>query len=153
MGRVGVKEECGEMVHTLSTNKLVQPKMKSVSIGQDPLSPLMSRAQAYLDLTKPKIVFLLDFTALMAFLVATRGINLLSLATVLVAGTLASAGAGALNCYLDRDIDQTMGRTSQRPIPRGEVLPLNALIFGLLLVTVDRKSTRLNSSHLVISHA
>src|SRR3989454_8635366 len=108
--------------------------MKSVSMTQAPLSPLRSRAQAYLDLTKPKIVFLLDFTALMAFLVATRGINLLTLATVLAAGTLASGGAEALNCYLDRDIDQSMGRTSQRPIPRGAVSPFNALVFGLLLV-------------------
>ena len=49
-----------------------------------------SRGQAYLELTKPKIVFLLDFTALMAFLVATRGINVLNLAAVLLAGTLAS---------------------------------------------------------------
>jgi protoheme IX farnesyltransferase len=101
-----------------------------------PLSPLVSRAQAYLDLTKPKIVFLLDFTALMAFLVATRGINVLSLVVVLVAGTLASGGAGALNCYLDRDIDKSMGRTSQRPIPRGEVSPFNALVFGLALVAL-----------------
>src|SRR3989442_6682162 len=97
-------------------------------------SVLGSRVQAYVDLTKPKIVFLLDFTALMAFLVATRGINLLSLAAILAAGTLASAGAGALNCYLDRDIDQSMGRTRHRPIPRGEVSPFNALGFGLLLV-------------------
>src|SRR5438105_11253378 len=108
--------------------------MRSVSVTEAPLSPLMSRAQAYLDLTKPKIVFLLDFTALMAFLVATRGINLFNLAVVLVAGTLASGGAGALNCYLDRDIDQSMGRTSQRPIPKGELSPLNALVFGMALV-------------------
>ena len=95
-----------------------------------------SRAQfqAYLDLTKPKIVFLLDFTAVMAFLVATRGVDLFRLVVVLVAGTLASGGAGALNCYLDRDIDQSMGRTSQRPIPRGEVTPSSALVFGLALV-------------------
>src|SRR3989475_7834396 len=96
--------------------------------------PLGSRVQAYVDLTKPKIVFLLDFTALMAFLVATRGVNLLNLVAVLVAGTLASGGAGALNCYLDRDIDQSMARTSQRPIPKGEVSPFNALIFGVSLV-------------------
>jgi len=67
---------------------------------------LGSRAQAYVNLTKPKIVFLLDFTALIAFLVATRDINLLNLAAVLVAGTMASGGAGALNCYLDRDIER-----------------------------------------------
>src|SRR3989442_1906695 len=72
----------------------------------------------------------------MAFLVATRGINVFIVAVVLVAGTLASGGAGALNCYLDRDIDQSMGRTSQRPIPKGEVSPVNALIFGLALVGI-----------------
>ncbi|HZY47044.1 MAG TPA: heme o synthase [Candidatus Bathyarchaeia archaeon] len=95
-----------------------------------------SRIGAYLDLTKPKIVFLLDFTALMAFLVATWNINVVNLLAVLVAGTLSSGGAGALNCYLDRDIDQNMGRTRQRPIPKGEVAPLNALMFGLALVVV-----------------
>src|SRR2546428_13599396 len=72
----------------------------------------------------------------MAFLVATRGVNVVSLAVVLVAGTLASGGAGALNCYLDRDIDQSMGRTSQRPIPKGEVSPFNALILGFTLVAL-----------------
>ncbi len=94
-----------------------------------------SRSKAYLELTKPKIVFLLDFTALMAFLVATRSINFLNLLIVMIGGTLASGGSGALNCYLDRDIDQSMGRTSQRPIPQGEVSPRNALVFGLALVT------------------
>ena len=120
--------------HTLPANRLFVLETNFVSMNRPPLSFLWSRAQAYLDLTKPKIVFLLDFTALMAFLVATRGINLLSLAAILAAGTLASAGAGALNCYLDRDIDQSMGRTRHRPIPRGEVSPFNALGFGLLLV-------------------
>lgn len=83
---------------------------------------------------KPKIVLLLDFTAIMAFLVATPGISLLRLVVVTIAGTLASGGAGALNSYLDQDIDRTMRRTSQRPIPQGEVSPFNALIFGLALI-------------------
>ncbi len=83
---------------------------------------------------KPKIVYLLDFTALTAFLVAAPSINLLRLVAVIVAGTLASGGAGALNCYLDRDVDRKMGRTSWRPIPQGEVSPFNALLFGLGLI-------------------
>jgi protoheme IX farnesyltransferase len=86
---------------------------------------------------KPKIVELLDFTALIAFLIATPQINIVRLVAVLVAGTLASGGAGALNCYLDRDLDKSMRRTSRRPIPRGEVAPINALYFGLGLVTVS----------------
>src|SRR5438445_6085946 len=83
---------------------------------------------------KPKIVYLLDFTALTAFLVAAPSINLVQLVAVIVAGTLASGGAGALNCYIDRDVDRTMGRTSWRPIPQGEVSPFNSLLFGLGLI-------------------
>ena len=89
---------------------------------------------AYYELMKPRIVFLLDFTAITAFLVATSGINLIRLAAVLVAGTLASGGAGALNSYIDRDLDRTMRRTSRRPIPTGEVSPNRALAFGVALV-------------------
>ena len=88
---------------------------------------------AYGELTKPRIVLLLDFTAVMAFLVATSTVNIVRLVAVIVAGTLASGGAGALNCYLDRDLDRTMGRTSRRPIPQGEVSPVHALVFGLTL--------------------
>src|SRR2546430_16463612 len=85
---------------------------------------------------KPKIVYLLDFTALTAFLVAAPSINLVRLVAVIVAGTLGSGGAGALNCYLDRDVDRTMGRTSWRPIPQGEISPHNALLFGLGLIGI-----------------
>ncbi len=87
-----------------------------------------------MELTKPRIVALLDFTALAAFLVAGSHIDWLKLVTVLVAGTLASGGAGALNCYLDRDLDQSMKRTSQRPIPKGEITPGKALVFGLVML-------------------
>ncbi len=85
---------------------------------------------------KPRIVLLLDFTALMAFLVASPSVSLLPLGAVLAAGTLASGGAGALNCYLDRDLDRTMGRTSRRPIPQGEISPGRALAFGLALLGI-----------------
>ena len=93
--------------------------------------------RAYYELMKPRIVYLLDFTALTAFLVAAPSINLLRLVAVIVAGTLASGGAGALNCYLDRDVDRTMGRTSWRPIPQGEISPHNALLFGLGLIGIS----------------
>ena len=91
-------------------------------------------ARAYYELLKPRIVYLLDFTALTAFLVASPIINLPRLIAVVAAGTLASGGAGALNSYVDRDLDRTMGRTSWRPIPQGEISPNNALLFGLGLV-------------------
>ena len=93
--------------------------------------------RAYYELMKPRIVYLLVFTALMAFLVAAPSINLLRLVAVIVAGTLASGGAGALNCYLDRDLDREMGRTSWRPIPQREVSPVRALLFGLGLLGIS----------------
>ena len=93
--------------------------------------------RAYYELMKPRIVYLLVFTALMAFLVAAPSINLLRLVAVIVAGTLASGGAGALNCYLDRDVDREMGRTSWRPIPQGEVSPVRALLFGVGLIGIS----------------
>src|SRR5437016_14627143 len=86
---------------------------------------------------KPKIVYLLDFTALIAFLVAVPSINFLRLVAVVVAGTLASGGAGALNSYVDRDFDRVMGRTSWRPIPRGEISPARALLFGISLIVMS----------------
>ncbi len=89
---------------------------------------------SYLELTKPRIVLLLDFTALAAFLVADSSVDWVRLAAVLAAGTLASGGAGALNCYVDRDLDKRMGRTSQRPIPTGEVTAGRALVFGVAMV-------------------
>ena len=89
---------------------------------------------AYWELMKPRIVLLLDFTALTAFLAAPSSINILRLGAVIAAGTLASGGAGAINSYLDEDIDRSMGRTSRRPIPQGDISPFKALIFGLALI-------------------
>ena len=83
---------------------------------------------------KPTIVLLLDFTALAAFLATPSSINIPRLVAVIAAGTLASGGAGALNSYLDEDIDRSMGRTSRRPIPQGDISPFKALIFGLALI-------------------
>ena len=91
---------------------------------------------AYWELMKPKIVLLLDFTAIMAFLVPLATVNIIRLAAIAVAGTLASGGAGALNSYLDEDIDRTMKRTSRRPIPQGEVSPRKALLFGVSLIAI-----------------
>jgi len=80
---------------------------------------------------KPRIVYLLDFTALIAFLVAVPSINLLRLVAVLVAGTLASGGAGAFKSYVDRDLDRVMGEPVGDHIPQGEISPTRALLFGL----------------------
>lgn len=89
----------------------------------------------YLDLTKPRIILLLDLVAVSAFVVANpRNVSLVGLLFLLFAGTLASGGSGALNSYMDRDIDESMRRTRRRPIPSGRIIPArHALYFGLSL--------------------
>lgn len=88
----------------------------------------------YFMLTKPVIVALLLTTTLGGMLIAAHGLPDLSvLILTLIGGACSAGGANALNSYIDRDTDKTMGRTSRRPIPSGKVSPRNALIFALSL--------------------
>jgi heme o synthase len=94
--------------------------------------------RAYVALTKPRIVELLLVTTVPAMLLARREVPPLGLfAVVLAGGALAAGAANALNCYLDRDIDQVMRRTSRRPLPAHTVSPRGALVFGLTLAAVS----------------
>jgi protoheme IX farnesyltransferase len=53
--------------------------------------------------------------------------------TTMIGGCLAAASANAINCVLDRDIDERMRRTRRRPLPRHAVGPLGATVFGMIL--------------------
>jgi protoheme IX farnesyltransferase len=88
----------------------------------------------YVLLTKPRSVLLLVVAALVS-LVAARPNEIAPglLVATAVGGALASGGANALNCYLDRDLDKRMMRTKHRPLPSGLITPGRALIFGLCL--------------------
>jgi heme o synthase len=95
-------------------------------------------ARAYLALTKPRIVELLLITTVPAMFLAAGGLSPLGLTiAVLVAGAMAAGAANALNCYIDRDIDQVMRRTARRPLPAHTVSPRNALVFGIGLAVVS----------------
>jgi protoheme IX farnesyltransferase len=96
------------------------------------------RVRAYTSLMKLRIVELLLVTTVPAMLLAARGIPSVGLiAVVLVGGTLAAGAANALNCYIDRDIDQLMRRTARRPLPSHVVAPRAALVFGLSLAAAS----------------
>ncbi len=77
-------------------------------------------ARALFLLTKPRIIELLLVTTLPTMLLAQRGLPSLGLIGVtLLGGALAAGSANTLNCYIDRDIDAIMKRTSRRPlVPR-----------------------------------
>ncbi|GAA4684036.1 protoheme IX farnesyltransferase [Phytohabitans rumicis] len=94
--------------------------------------------KAYVALTKPRIVELLLVTTVPAMVLAADGVpSLWLVAVVLIGGSLAAGAANALNCYIDRDIDQLMKRTSRRPLPAHRVSPRSALVFGLVLGVVS----------------
>ena len=93
-----------------------------------------ARIQAYVGLTKPRIIELLLVTTVPAMVLADRGLPSPWLVlAVLAGGTLAAAGANTINCVLDRDIDEKMRRTHRRPLPAGSVTPKAALRFGIAL--------------------
>jgi len=99
---------------------------------------LRARIRAYVTLTKPRIVELLLVTTVPTMFLAARGLpNLGLMLVVVVGGALAAGAANAFNCYIDRDIDQLMGRTARRPLPAHTVSARNALVFGIVLTVVS----------------
>ena len=88
----------------------------------------------YTTLTKPKVNLLLVITALSAIFLASDNFpSFQVLLAVIIGGTFASGGAGAINHSIDKDIDNTMKRTSKRPVAGERISKLNALIFGITL--------------------
>jgi protoheme IX farnesyltransferase len=101
---------------------------------------ILNRVKNYYELTKPKIWYLLVFTAFGSALTASLLFNIpiTPLTWILLLGGVAagSAAADTITGYNDRDIDAIMDRTKDRPIPSGRISPRNALIFGLILTAI-----------------
>jgi protoheme IX farnesyltransferase len=97
-----------------------------------PAAPALWRR--YLELTKPKVVALITFTALVGTLLASPGLPPLE---ALVWGNLgialAAACAATINHVLDRRIDEQMARTRARPLPSGRLSERNAVLFAAVL--------------------
>src|SRR3972149_2940347 len=93
--------------------------------------PLASRVSQFYQLTKPRVVSLIVFTAVIGMFLATPGMVPLQ---ALVAGTLgialAAGAAAAFNCLVEQRIDALMTRTRARPLPRGRVTSLQTLVFA-----------------------
>jgi protoheme IX farnesyltransferase len=86
----------------------------------------------YLALTKPRVVLLHIITAAAAMVIAAAGAPPAALlVATLAGGGLVAGAANVLNCYFDIDIDRSMRRTANRPLPAGRVQPGQALVFAL----------------------
>jgi protoheme IX farnesyltransferase len=93
--------------------------------------PASSRLYQFYQLTKPRVVSLIVFTAVIGMFLATPGMVPLQ---PLLAGTLGIAlvagAAAAMNCLVEQKIDALMARTRARPLPRGQITSLQTLVFA-----------------------
>ncbi len=94
-------------------------------------TPQSSRIQQFYALTKPRVVSLIVFTAVIGMFLATPGMVppvILLAATLGIA--LVAGAAAAVNCLVEQKIDALMTRTQYRPLPRGQITPLETLVFS-----------------------
>jgi heme o synthase len=94
---------------------------------------LTTRLADFVSLTKPRVMSLAIFTALVGLAIAPGRLDAL-LGSIAILAIAAGAGAaGALNMWYEADIDAAMPRTARRPIPRGRISRAEALVLGLVL--------------------
>ena len=93
----------------------------------------MGTAGDFFALLKPRVMSLVIFTAFAGIVAAPGSIHPWMGFVALLAIAVGAGASGALNMWYDADIDAMMKRTASRPIPRGAVLPAEALGFGLTL--------------------
>lgn len=102
------------------------------------LNSVTGNWRKYYSLCKPKVVFLIVFTAIVGMLLSTQGalpLDTFMAATIGIG--LASASGAALNHWVDQRIDVVMERTHKRPLPQGEMSSRSALLFALSLAVIS----------------
>jgi len=100
-------------------------------IREVPARTIARRARAFYALTKPRVVSLIVFTAVIGMLLATPGmVTLQTLVAATVGIALVAGAAAAVNCLVEQRIDARMRRTSWRPLPRGELSSLETVVFA-----------------------
>jgi protoheme IX farnesyltransferase len=98
---------------------------------------LRERALCYLDLTKPRITFLIVLTAAAGFCLGAKGgLDYLRFTHAMLGIALLSSGIATLNQYMERGLDGLMRRTMLRPLPSGKLAPFEALAFGAGLTVI-----------------
>lgn len=104
-----------------------------VPVAAEPLA-LRGRIGAFVELTKPRITFLIVLTSAAGFCLGSKGsFDYLALFNSLFGIALLSSGIATLNQYMERDLDARMRRTVSRPLPAGKLPATHALAFGLAL--------------------
>ena len=100
-------------------------------------SPAQNRLAAFIELTKPRITFLiLVSTALGFYMASSKDIDWIAFFSTMVGTLFLSGGAGTVNHYIEKDLDTLMNRTQSRPIPAGLIEHNIALYFGIVLSAI-----------------
>ncbi len=103
-----------------------------------PRSTLSRKVRAYVSLTKPRVMELLLVTTAPTMFLAERGVpDLWLVFWTMLGGAMSAGSASAFNCYIDRDIDRLMKRTSSRPLVTGELSDREALVFSWVLAVLS----------------
>src|SRR3954463_7504721 len=108
--------------------------MLPVMLVSLPFKNYTARLQQFYQLTKPRVVSLIVFTAIIGMFLAVPGAVPLQ---PLIAGTigiaLVAGAAAAVNCLVEQKIDAIMARTSRRPLPRGQLSSRETLLFSAVI--------------------
>jgi heme o synthase len=101
-------------------------------VASDVRTPKL-RVVEYALLLKPRVMSLVVFTAWTGMMMAPGNINPFTAFVAILCIAVAAGASGAINMWYDRDIDNIMTRTQNRPLPAGTLKPLEALGFGVFL--------------------
>ena len=97
----------------------------------------MNVLKNYLELTKPKVVLMMLITAIIGMLLASKSLPSLYLVIISMIGIgLCASSAATINQIIDRNIDANMARTSNRPLPQGEITTFNASLYAFALMII-----------------
>ena len=111
------------------SNSLAEPKAESLAtagLSQGDVSDFFA-------LLKPRVMFLVVFTALVGMVVSHPDVHPVVAFVSLLMIAVGGGASGCLNMWWDADIDAIMTRTRKRPIPAGKIQPGEALAFGMTL--------------------
>jgi protoheme IX farnesyltransferase len=95
------------------------------------------RLAAFVELTKPRIAFMLVLTSAAGFYLGAKGpFDLVLFVNAMIGIAILAFGVATLNQYIERATDALMDRTKNRPLPSSRLVPIEALIFGLVQCAV-----------------